>query len=865
MNKPLTVYNEKRHFDGTPEPKGVAASSGKKKLQFVIQRHHASHLHYDFRLELDGVLKSWAIPKGPSLNPADKRLAMMVEDHPISYGKFEGEIPAGNYGAGTVEIWDKGTYEAENKAGSEEKTLRAELEKGSIKFILHGNKLNGSFALVRLKSAKENSWLLIKHKDEYAVNKAYSAEENTATKPVKKKPAKKTGKHEAGKAKGKTTVANTLTASASSVRSGKHQKLTHFITPMLAQLYDAPFDDDNWIFEIKWDGYRAIAEVKKTGTLLYSRNGLSFLALYPEIVESLKKIREEVILDGEVVVMDEKNRPSFQKLQQYAENRALPLLYYIFDCLSYKGKDITHLPLIERKKIARKVIPKDSILKYSDHVESKGKTFFSKVVEMDMEGIIAKRADSIYLPGKRNGDWLKIKNHNTQETIIAGYTTPRGSRNYFGALILGIYEGKKLKYIGHTGTGFTESILKEVYTQLQPLIRETSPFAAKVPLNAPVTWVEPRIVCEIKFSEITEEGILRQPVFMGLRIDKSAKETNHMDVTVNPKKKAAKKASVKKIKAVAAKEEEIQRAPVSEKDKSLKVDGHTVKLTNLTKTFWPEENITKGDVINYYATIAPIILPYLKDRPQSLKRNPNGIIDKGFYHKDAGDTAPSWVKSKSIYSESTEKEVDYIICNNTATLLYLNNLGCIEINPWNSTTKHLDKPDYLIMDVDPSDNNSFEEVIDTTLAIKEVLDKAGATGYCKTSGASGMHIYIPLGAAYTYEQIGPFAELIALFTQELLPAVTTMERSLSKRKGRIYLDYMQNKRGQTLASAYSLRPVPGASVSAPLLWKEVKHGLSPNDFTLSNIKSRIDKKGDIFRGVLTGKIDLKKCIKRLES
>ncbi|HEY9048009.1 MAG TPA: DNA ligase D [Ohtaekwangia sp.] len=858
----LTSYKQKRNFKKTPEPAGrkKAAASA---LSFVVQRHDASHLHYDFRLQVDGVLKSWAIPKGPSMNPADKRLAMMVEDHPLEYGKFEGEIPEGNYGAGSVEIWDNGTYEPENIADRDdyESEMRKGLKKGSLKFVMHGKKLKGSFALVRLKSAKENSWLLIKHNDEFARDE-YNIEEERGTKPKR-----------AVKQNTKTKRAHSDTAALESVpRSVRAEtsKIEHYIQPMSAQIGNGAFDNPDWIFEIKWDGYRAIAEIKKKEILFYSRNGLSFDRLYVPIVEALQKLKDDVVLDGEVVVLDKNDKPSFQKLQQYRDNRSLPLIYYIFDCLSYKGKDLTGLPLVERKKIAEKIIPKNSnVLRYSDHVTGDGIAFFEHAVKLGLEGIIAKRADSKYSVGHRTSDWLKIKNHNTQEAVITGYTEPRKSRQYFGALVLGMYEDGKLKYIGHTGTGFTEKILKEIYTTLQPLVRDTSPFEEKVPINGAVTWVKPVQVCEIKYTEVTDEGILRHPVFMGLRIDKQAKEVDHLDVAVPAKKKSPRKTTT----TTRAKKPAKNRSPKTRNETSaanrdqnsvMKVNGHEVSVTHLDKVYWPDEGITKGDVIDYYNSIYKYILPYLKDRPQSLKRNPNGIADKGFFHKDAAEGAPAWVEHLSLYSESANKDIDYIICNNRATLLYMNNLGCIEINPWNSRIGDLDKPDYLVMDIDPSDKNSFDEVIDAALAIKEVLDQAGASSFCKTSGASGLHVYVPLAARYTYDQARSFAEIVASLTHDLLPDITTMERSLSKRKDRIYLDYLQNKRGQTLASVYSLRPVPGATISTPLEWKEVKHGLTPSQFTIQSLPKRLSKKGDLFTAVLRKGIDLAKCLQKLE-
>jgi bifunctional non-homologous end joining protein LigD len=638
-----------------------------------------------------------------------------------------------------------------------------------------------------------------------------------------------------------------------SVRSG-NDKLKQYIKPMLARLSDEAFDDPDWIFEIKWDGYRAIAEIRPPGIRLYSRNGLSFMGLYPKVAAELEKIGEEAILDGEIVVLNEKNKPDFQKLQQYDHNPSLPILYYVFDCLSWKGTSITHLPLMERKEIAKQVLRKSNIVRYSDHVVEFGRDFFTKVIDMDLEGMVAKLASSPYLPGKRTGDWLKIKNHNTHEAIIAGYTAPRGSREFFGALILGIYQRQRLRYIGHTGTGFTSAILREVHDQLKLLKRDTSPFDSKVPVNSPVTWVEPKIVCEVKFTEMTEEGILRHPVFMGLRIDKAAEETDTLDVKakVTPKAHSAK----------TGKSAKRGKSPV--KNSSIvHLGGRELTVSNRDKIYFPDENITKGEIIDYYQRIHKYILPYLQGRPESLKRNPHGINDRGFFQKDAGDGAPSWVETVSVPSESTGKDVHYIVCNDRPTLLYLNNLGCIELNPWSSRVASLHAPDYMVIDLDPSEKNSFDEVIDAALVVKEVLDQAGAPSYCKTSGASGLHIYVPVKAQYEYEQVRSFAGIVARLTEDRLPATTTVERSLNKRKGRIYLDYQQNKIGQTLASVYSVRPKPGATVSTPLLWKEVRHGLHPSQFTIRNIEKRLAKTGDLFRGVLKDKINLSKCLKNL--
>lgn len=616
------------------------------------------------------------------------------------------------------------------------------------------------------------------------------------------------------------------------------KKYTHYIVPMLAKLANKPFSDPDWIFEVKWDGYRAIAELNGASVKLYSRNGLSFISQYPAVVFELRKLKLNAVLDGEIVVTDEKGKPDFQKLQQYGQHN-YPIFYYVFDCLEYNGKDLKHLPLIKRKEILHDILSRNDVIRYCDHYDEDGSGFFRSVKENNLEGMVAKKKNSAYWPGKRTDNWLKIKHHNTQEAVIAGFTQPRKSREYFGALILGVYKNGKLEYIGHTGAGFTGSLLKVVYGKLQPRIMRSSPFAGKVKVNAPVTWVKPELVCQVKYSEVTKDGILRHPVFMGLRNDKEPEQV--------------------------LKDELEQSGSVNKtNERKLTVNKHKITITHPDKVYWPEKGITKGDVIDYYNKVYRYIGKYLKDRPESLRRNPNGIKDAGFFQKDAGETAPSWVSNMKIAAESVDKKIDYIICNDKATLFYLNNLGCIELNPWHSRKGSIDRPDYMVMDIDPTPVTPFNEVVDVVLTINEILNEAGAKGYCKTSGGKGMHIYVPLHAAYTYDQSRSFAELIAAIAHERLRDTTTMERMLDKRNGKIYLDYLQNKKGQTLAAPYSLRPRPGATVSTPLNWREVKHGLDIHDYNITSIHKRLDKEGDIFNSVLRGKTDLKKCIRNLE-
>lgn len=622
------------------------------------------------------------------------------------------------------------------------------------------------------------------------------------------------------------------------------RKYKHFIVPMMAKLHEKPFDDPNWIFEIKWDGYRAVADLADKEVKLYSRNGLSFATKYPDVFNELKKIKKKVVLDGEIVALDEKGMPNFQLLQQYGDHPEAELVYYVFDCLYVNGKSIENKPLLERKEILKKMLPQSRVIKYCDHIEQRGKEFFKLMKKQGLEGMIAKRADSVYRENYRSDDWLKVKQVQTLEAIIAGYTEPKNSRKHFGALVLGMFKKGKFTYIGHTGTGFDDKTLRYLYSKMQAHRIGHSPFKEKIPVNGKVTWLEPELVCNIKYSEETQSGILRHPVFMGLRIDKEAKEISEEAQEIESRKDV--------------------HTESSDMDKTKTVNGNKVTLTHTDKIYWPQEGYTKGEMIEYYDKVYKYISKYLKDRPESLRRTPNGITDEGFFHKDAGDAAPEWVDTYKMWSESANKEINYIVCNNKATLLYMANLGCIELNPWNSRVDSVDNPDYLVIDIDPSEKNTFDQVVDTALMVKEIFDKCGCSAFCKTSGATGLHVYVPLGAKYSYEQARDFANTIAMIAQEQLSDFTSLERSLSKRgKDKIYIDYLQNRPGQTLSCAYSLRPKIHAPVSTPLDWKEVKHGLKPADFNIKNTIERLEKKGDLFTPVLGRGIDMVKALKKL--
>lgn len=624
---------------------------------------------------------------------------------------------------------------------------------------------------------------------------------------------------------------------------------------MLAKRTDEPFDGQDWIFEIKWDGYRTIAEIIDGKVDIYSRNGLSFNIKFSIITEALSDFSHSAILDGEIVMLDEKGRANFQQLQNNARQKEDNLYYYVFDLLYLDGHLLFDESLIERKELLKNLISKldEDHIRYCDHIQKDGNAFFDTATDNKLEGIIAKKKSSKYQPGKRSSSWLKVKVVNEQEAVIGGFTEPSGSRKYFGSLILGVYESDELHYIGQCGGGFSNKKLKELNKKLEPLIIGQSPFAEKnIDLNTPPTWLKPGLVCEVSFSEWTEGGVMRHPIFKGMRIDKEPEQVKREKSSSTSEKKNSK--TSKKENKMAQKEKN---------EGSIHVKGHELKLTNLDKVFWPDEGYTKGDVIEYYRAISDYILPYLKKRPQSMFRQPDGVDGNSFFQKDVEDMPPDWVATTDIYSESNDEDITYLVCNNKSTLTYMNQLGCIEINPWNSRIGNLDKPDYCIIDIDP-DKNSYDEVIETAQAVKEVLDRAEADGFCKTSGATGMHIFIPLNQKYTYDQSRDFAELIASLTHELLPDLTSLKRSPKKRKKQIYLDYLQNRKAQTLAAPYSLRPKPKATVSTPLKWDEVKKGVEPQDYTIENIRNRINKKGDLFKEVRGKGIDMEKCLQKLK-
>ncbi len=845
---PLEEYRQKRNFQQTPEPPGEVEAGGEGPLRFVVQKHQASHLHYDFRLELNGALLSWAVPHGPSLDPSERRLAMRTEDHPLSYRNFEGIIPEGSYGAGTVMVWDRGVYHVPGAAGrtDNERQMRRGLEIGHIHVVLEGEKLKGQFHLIRMKKDQED-WLLIKADDAYATQMDILTEDRSVESGLSMEEIRERAGEEQAEEQEPEPPTN-IDLSRFDLTGAIRSPMPTEITPMAAQLADEPFEKPDWLYEIKWDGFRGVAEVHPGSAALYSRHQLDYQKEFPPVVEELGKLGFEAVLDGEVVVVDDTGRSDFLLLQEYRKTGQGTLVYYVFDLLYLEGYDLMTLPLYRRKEILRAILPDQPRIKYSDHVEGQGMAFYQAAIDHGMEGVMAKNKNSLYDPGVRSGQWLKIKTHRRQEAVVGGFTEPRGSRPDLGALLLGVYEKGKLTFIGHTGGGLSHQDLGEIKEMLKPLIRPDSPFQVTPHTNQPATWVQPELVCEVRFAEWTASGMMRQPVFVGWRPDKDPRDVHReMPVPVNAEPEPPHSA----------------RSASAEQSTTEEIDGREVSTTNLQKMYYPEDALTKGDVIEYYRAMARYILPYLQDRPLFLRRYPNGIHASSFFQKDVNE-APEWVRTVEIESGTSGDKINYIVCQDEATLVYVANLGAIELHPWNSRIEKLGYPDYLVFDLDPW-SRPFSDVIEVALQFHQILEQIGAASLVKTSGQTGLHIFIPLEARYTYEQGRQFAALIARLVNMRLPEITSIERSPQKREGKMYLDVLQNRTGQALIAPYSLRPHPGAPVSTPLRWAEVRPGLDPKNYNFHTAPPRVAELGDLWKGVLGPGVDIQGSLDTLKT
>lgn len=826
--KPLEHYRVKRSADATPEPFGGApppgpsvhaVGPGNPRL-FVVQKHGARRLHYDFRLELEGVLRSWAVPKGPSLDPAEKRLAVEVEDHPAEYADFEGMIPKDNYGSGPVIVWDRGSWVALEDPGEG-------FEKGKLSFELHGYKLRGRWHLFRTKGSTKE-WLLVKNPD------AWSGPEGRRAVPAESILSGLTLEElKDGSVRSKNMREELLKLGAPQKKVGPSD-----VELMLAETREGAFSDPGWLFELKYDGYRLLAARENDEAHLLYRRGSDATAIFPEMARALSCLPfGDLVIDGEVVVLEDDGRPSFQKLQRRSllsrpldvarAAVALPASLYAFDLLGFEGFDLRNLPLVKRKEFLRRIIPGAGPLRFSDHVQGRGLELLEEVRKRGLEGIVAKNAQGAYRGG-RSASWLKIRLDSTDDFVIVGWSPARGARSGFGALHLAKSDGVELVYAGRVGSGFSESDLTQLHELLEPWKRPSPPCKG-APKGAGHTWVEPRMQCEVRYKEWTRERNLRQPVFLRLREDKP------LDLPVPS--------------------ETPSTSPSEERGR--------VPFTNLQKVFWPEDGYTKGDLINFYRAVSPWLLPYLKDRPLVLTRYPDGIHGKNFFQKDAPGFAPGWVRTERTWSEHAQREIDYFVCDSEDMLLYLANLGTIPLHIWSSRIEKLANPDWTILDLDPK-GAPFSHVVRVAREIHSLCEEIELPAYIKTSGSSGLHVLIPLGGQCSYEESRSFAELVSRVVVQSLPEIATVARAISSRGGRVYLDFLQNGHGRLLVSPFCVRPLPGAPVSTPLRWSEVDDRLDPTRLTIHSVPERLAKlREDPLRPVLKEKPNLSRALSRL--
>ena len=883
----IREYHNKRDFIKTPEPVGNTDRRTKSGgMKFVVQKHDARRLHYDFRLETkEGILKSWAVPKGLSLDPKVKRLAVMTEDHPLDYLLFEGVIPQGNYGAGTVIVWDTGTY-------STDKELADQLQNGKIIITLSGQKLKGRYLLIRRKiqEAEGNQWLLIKGNDQYT-----SDEDLTISMPDSVLTRAKN--EDLGSKKQEISDPNRLEQK----KTTHHEKFPSTCKPMLGTLIDTPFDSSEWVFEVKWDGVRAILFLNKEELILElkSRNDKLITHRYPELLSPLKSAincKESAILDGEIVILDQKGFPDFQEHQRRMNvdhpkdierlAKEIPSTYYFFDILYIDGRNVQTLPFVERRQILSNVIMSNDRIRISDFIEEKGIEAFEKIKDFNLEGMMAKRKFSRYIQGTRSADWLKIKNIKTQDCVVIGFTKGEGNRQgYFGSLLLAMYnERGELVFVGHSGSGFDFDTLGKIYKELEKIKIDSCPIRYIPYTNRDPVWVRPELVAEVKFHGWTNDRIMRAPIFLRLREDKSPDECRieteeHLSEVIRD----------------AATTYHIPYIKQSNSTGNNRQSSNKQLFSNLDKIFWNETKdhkvLTKGDLIDYYEKISEYILPYLKDRPLSLSRYPDGALGKHFYHKNWDKEKPEYVETVKVYSESSGGIINYIVCNNKDTLLWLANLGCIEMHPWYSRVKDFDSckgqelnedicglnfPDFIVFDLDPYiysgletageepeyNINGFKAVVEVAYYLKDLFKELNISSYVKTSGKTGLHIFVPIISSYTYDQTRRFAEVIGNMLVKTYPRKITMEWKTIKRKGKVFFDHNQNSKGKTLASIYSVRPTVSATVSMPIEWKELS-SIVPTDFNLLNVPST-PKKGDPWKTILEQKQDINKILESIE-
>src|SRR5258706_4280605 len=887
----LTEYRRKRDFARTQEPSGdtIESPARQGKLRFVIQKHAARNLHFDLRLELDGVMKSLAVPKGPSLDRSVKRLAMQVEDHQIDYNTFEGTIPKGEYGGGSVMLGDRGTYTADaaTTPGEEEEAIRQGLARGDLKITFHGARIHGSFALVRMKFSRDRSsssklqWLLIKHRDKFASAEDVVAENMTSV---------ESGRTMDEIASGKSRVWRSNRASSHPVVKSRPAKEGAAATsapapsfgslePMYASI-GTEIPGDGWTFEPKYDGIRFLAFTTATDVKLITRNGKDKAAQFPEVVAALKKLasqtRRAFLLDGEIVALIDGKPARFQELQSRMHvkeplmierlSASSPAAIVLFDILVDNDDALIAKPWTERRARLLKLVGKRTAphLWVTESIEGDGKKMLERARRQGWEGIIAKRMDSAYEPGKRPRSWLKLKIEFREEFVVGGYTDPRNAREHIGALLLGYFDKDRFIYAGHTGGGFTRQGLSDMYDRLKPLERKTSPFEETQKTNEKAHWVKPEVVVEVKFSEWTADRRLRQPIFVGLRDDKDAKDVEIEAASVQRKPVRKSVAASRNTRVKADKRGLLEQLSSIEKargDGALDFGGgKKLKVSNLDKIFFPTGKYTKGDVMRYYTRIADFILPTIRDRPLVLKRFPNGIDGESFYQQKASESTPPGVRVEVITTDGGDKQ-PRIIGGDLLTLLYTVQLGAISVDPWHSRVQSLEYADYTIIDLDPAPRANFARVVQTARWAKEVIDGFGLHAAIKTSGSTGLHIYLPLPSNTPNDAATLVAQMIATKVADAHPTQATIERSIKARgAATVYVDFLQNIQGKTVAGPYCVRAKPGATVSSPRKWTELTQDLEPRGVHLGNAAERFEKRGDIWSEAMRKKNSLRALV-----
>jgi bifunctional non-homologous end joining protein LigD len=851
----LSTYRAKRSPDRSPEPVGTVSTAPGRL--FVVHKHAARQLHFDLRLEMEGVLRSWAVPRGPSYDMNDKRLAVRVEDHPLEYGDFEGIIPAGNYGAGGVIVWDRGEWVPLED-------WREGLEKGKLLFELRGYKLHGKWTLVKIKKS-EKDWLLIKERDAWVKVPGDQFLEESVLSGLTVEEVKEGH-----------SPATRLRKALEDAGMPRSRVNPATVELMLAELHEHAFTRDGWIFELKLDGYRLLAAKMHGEALLLTRNGNDYTNVFPEVARAVKALPvDECIIDGEVVVTDTEGRPSFARLQQRGAlhsaldiRRAaveLPATFYAFDIIGFEDFDLRPLSLVRRKALLAEMLPKVGPVRYLDHIEREGEAFLQQVGAMGLEGIVAKKADVPYRGG-RHGHWMKIKAERTAEFVIVGFTEPRGARSGFGALQLADYVHGALVYAGRAGTGFNDALLVELKDMLDPIVRADPPClgpvfkpdaeprpSEQIPDTRTTTWVEPRHVVEVRFREWTPDGLLRHPAFMRIRHDKAPHQCDRQGWSAAPAVSESASTTTPEVRAPEPVAEPKPPAPKA------------IAFSNLKKIFWPAERYTKGDLIDYYRGISRWLLPYLRNRPVVLTRFPDGIDGKSFYQKDAPDFAPEWMRTVPIWSEETQRDIKYFVAEDEESIQYIANMGSIPLHIWASRVGSLELPDWCVIDLDPKEA-PFSDVIRTAIVLRRICESIGLSSYVKTTGKTGLHILLPLGRQCTYAQSRAVGELLARVVLRELSDIATITRHVTKRGDKVYLDYLQNRHGQLIVAPYSVRPLPGATVSMPLRWEEVNDSLDPRAFTITTAIERMQSLGgDPVVAVLEEKPDLAAVLERLSA